>query len=49
MVAWAAIRSKLVVLLLLIYRLMYFQLLAGLLFLSLFWYALLCVLSSFVI
>ena len=47
MVAWVAIRSKVVALLLLIYRLMYFPLSVGVLCLSLFWYGLLCVLSSF--
>ena len=43
------VRSKAVVLLLLIYYLMYFPLFVGVLCLSLFCYALLCVLSSFVI
>ena len=47
--AKAAVRSKVVVLLLLIYCLMYFPLFVGVLCLSLFCYALLCVLSSFAI
>ena len=41
--------AKAVVLLLLIYCLMYFPLFVGVLCLSLFWYALLCVLYSFAI
>ena len=45
--AYAAVRSKAVVLSLLIYCLMYFPLLEGVLCLSLFCYALLCVHSSF--
>ena len=45
----ADVRSKAVVLLLLIYCLMHFQLFVGVLCLSLFCYALLCVHSSFVI
>ena len=45
--AWAAGPSK--ALLLLIYCLMYFPLFVGVLCLSLFWYALLCVLSNFTI
>ena len=49
LVAWAAVYSKAVVLLLLIHCLMYFPLFEGVLCLSLFWYALLCVLSSFAI
>ena len=48
-VAKAAVRSKAVALLLLIYCLMYFPLSVGGLCLSLFCYALLCVFSSFVI
>ena len=47
--AWAAVRSKAVVLLLLIYCLMYFPLFVGVLCLYLFCYALLCVLSHFAI
>ena len=48
--AWAAVRSKAVVLLLLlIYCLMYFPLIVGVLCLYLFCYALLCVHSSFAI
>ena len=47
--AKAAVRSKAVVLLLLIYCLMYFPLFVGALCLSLFCYALLCVHSSFAI
>ena len=47
--AWAAVRFKAVVLLLLIYCLMYLPLLLGFLCLSLFCYALLCVHSSFAI
>ena len=47
--AWAAVRSKVVVLLLLIYCLMYFALFVGVLCMSLFCYALLCVHSSFAI
>ena len=47
--AKAAVRSIAVVLLLLIYCLMYFQLFMGVLCLSLFRYALLCVHSSFAI
>ena len=46
-VASAAVHSKVVVLLLLISCLMYFSLFVGVLGLSLYWYALLCVLSSF--
>ena len=46
---WAAVHSKAVVLLLLIYCLMYFPLFVGVLRLSLFCYALLCVRSSFAI
>ena len=49
LVAWAAVCSKAVVLLLLIFCLMYFPLIEGVLCLSLLWYALLCVLSSFAI
>ena len=45
--AWAAVHSKTVVLLLLINCLMYFPLFVGVLCLSLFCYALLCVDSSF--
>ena len=48
-VAWAAVHSKAVVLLLFIYCLMCFPLFMGVLCLSLFWYALLCDLSSFAI
>ena len=48
LVAWAAARSKAVVLLLLIYCLCTFPF-VGVLYLSLFCYALLCVLSSFAI
>ena len=48
-VAYAAVRSKAVVLLLLIYCLVYFTLFVGVLCLSLFCYALLCVHSSFAI
>ena len=48
-VAKAAIRSKAVVLLLLIYCFMYLPLFVDVLCWSLFWYALLCVLSSFAI
>ena len=47
--AWAAVRSKAVVLLLLIYRLMFFPLFVVVLCLSLFSYALLCVHFSFTI
>ena len=47
--AWVANRSREVVLLLLIYCLMYFPLIVGVLCLSLFCYALLCVHSSFAI
>ena len=47
--AWDAVRSKAVVLLLSIYCLMYFPLFVGVLCLSLFCYALLCVHSGFVI
>ena len=47
LVAWAAFCSKAMVLLLLIYCLMYFPLFVGVLCLSLFGYALLCVHSSF--
>ena len=46
---YASVRSKAVVLLLLIYCLMCFPLFVGVLCLSLFGYALLCVLSSFAI
>ena len=46
-VAWATVRSKAAVLLRLIYFVMYFPLFVGVLRLSLFWYALLCVLSNF--
>ena len=49
LVALAAVRSKAVVLLLLIYCLVYFPLFVGVLRLFLFCYALLCVLSSFAI
>ena len=49
LVAQAAVRPEVVVLLLLIYGLMYFSLFVGVLCLSLFWYALLCILSSFAI
>ena len=49
LVAWAAVGSKAVVLLLLIYCLMYFPLFVGVLCLYLFCYALLCVHSSFAI
>ena len=45
--AYAAVCSKAVVLLLLIYCLMYFPLFVGVLCLSLFWYALIWVHSSF--
>ena len=48
-VAQGVVRSKAVVLLLLIYCLMYFPLFVGVMCLSLFCYALLCVHSSFVI
>ena len=48
-VAWAAVRSKLVVLLLLIWCLMYFPLFVGVLCLPLFCNALLCVHSSLAI
>ena len=48
-VAYAAVRPKAVVLLLLIYCLMYFPLFVGVLCLSLFFYALLCVHSRFAI
>ena len=48
-VAWAAVRSKVVVLLLLIYCLMHFPLFVGVLCLSLFCYALLCVYFSFAV
>ena len=48
-VAKAAVRSKVVVPLLSIYCLMFFPLFVGVLCLSLFSYALLCVLSSFAI
>ena len=47
--AQAAVRSKVVVLLLLIYFFIYLPLFVGFLCLSLFWYGLLCVLSSFAI
>ena len=47
--AYGAVRSKAVVLLLLIYCLMYFPLFVGVLCLSLFCHALLCVHSSFAI
>ena len=47
--AWTAVPSKAVVLLLLIYYLMYFPLYVGVLCLSLFRCALLCVHSSFAI
>ena len=47
--AWVVVRSKAVVLLFLIYCLIYFPLFAGVLCLSLFCYALLCVHSSFAI
>ena len=47
--AKAVVRYKAVVLLLLIYCLMYFSSFVGVLCLSLFCYALLCVLSSFAI
>ena len=47
--AWAAVGSGAVLLLLLIYCLMYFPLFVGVLCLSLFCYALLCVRSSFAI
>ena len=46
-VAWAAVRSKAVILLLLFYCLMYFPSFVGVLCLYLFCYALLCVHSSF--
>ena len=46
-VAKAAVRLKAVVLLLFIYCLMYFTLFLRVLYLSLFWNALACVLSSF--
>ena len=49
LVTLAAVLSKAVVLLLLINCLVYFPLFMGALRLSLFWYALLCVLSSFAI
>ena len=49
MVAWAAVHSKAVVLFLSIYCLMYFPLFVGVLCLSLFYVALLCVHSSFAI
>ena len=48
-VAWAAVCSKAMVLLLLIYCFMYLPLFVGVLCWSLFWYALLYVLSSFAI
>ena len=48
-VAWAADHSRVVVLFLLIYCLMYLPLIVGVLCLSLFCYALLCVHSSFAI
>ena len=48
-VAYVAVHSKAVVLLLLLYCLMYFPLFVGVLCLSLFCYALLCVHSSFAI
>ena len=48
-VALVAVRSKVVVLLLLIYCLMYFPLFVGVLCLSMFCYSLLCVRSSFAI
>ena len=48
-VAFAAVRSKAVFLLLLIYCFMYLPLFVGVLCWSLFWYALLYVLSSFAI
>ena len=47
--AQAAVRSKAVVMLLLIYCLMYFTLVVEVLYLSLFCNALLCVLSSFAV
>ena len=47
--AWAAVRSKAVVLLLLIYCFMYLPLFVGVLCWSLFWYVLLYIHSSFVI
>ena len=47
--AWAAVRSRVVFLLLLIYCLLYFPLFVGVLCLYLFYYALLCVHSSFAI
>ena len=47
--AWTAVHPKVVVLLLLIYCLIYFPLFVGVLCLSLFCYALLCVHSSFAI
>ena len=47
--AWTVVRSKAVILLVLIYCLMYFPLFVGVLCLSLFCYALLCVLSSFAV
>ena len=47
--AEAAVRSKVVVLLLLIYCWMYFPLFVEVLYLSLFFYAFLCVHSSFAI
>ena len=49
LLAWAVVRSKAVVLLLLIYCLMYFPLFVRVLSLSLLCYALLCVHSSFAI
>ena len=48
-VALAVVRSKVVVLMLFMYCCMYFTLFVGVLCLPLFWYALLCVLSSFAI
>ena len=48
-VAKATVRTKAVFLLFLIFYLMYFRLFVGSLCLSLFWYALLCVRSSFAI
>ena len=49
LVAWAAVRTQAVVMLLLIYCLMYFPLFVRVLCLSLVCYALLCVHSSFAI
>ena len=48
-IAKGAVRSKVVVLLLLIYCSMYLTLFVGVLCCSLFWYTVLCVLSSFAI